>query len=772
MLDEKIRALSGITLAYVSDGEAGSLTVRYAPTNITSENDMTTEPDQYTKYLGILKEGGDITIKADYDWALIKGQKGNDGITPIIGSNGNWWIGEVDTGVKAEGKEGESGQTPFIGSNGNWWIGKEDTGISAEGPQGPKGEQGIQGIQGEKGEQGIPGPKGDSGADGKTSYFHIKYSAIANPTSSSQMTEEPSAYIGTYVDFTEADSTDPKKYTWSRFEGIQGEKGEQGIPGIGTDGKTSYLHIAYATSADGSEGFSISESANKTYIGQYTDFVPTDSTDPTQYAWTKIKGEMSAEQLAQLNQASTDASQAKTDANNAQTSINNLEIGGRNLILNSETKEIKKYKDTITTETGITVSEWGTKNAIRSYGVCNSDKIFGTLATGSSSPTSVLGQTYVHSIYVKNNGKTPIIISNNGIGDSPTVQPGESTRVILHGTGNGSHYLQFVLFSSNLGDAFDVTYWHPKIEKGNKATDWTPAPEDVDAGIANVQANLDNLEIGGRNLFLNTGKTFSNNNYKISEYTPANGPLKAGEIYTATICVTPAENLSEIRVYFSQGYRSPVSFSISGTSKQVISKTFTMAYYDGRTPDVNPSYGYAQLYRFPNNGTVTGNTTVHWFKIEKGNRATDWTPAPEDVDAGIANAQETADSIASNIYVPGSTLLDGSKINDGSLSINQMDDTVAGSYSDPTTKRGTMEWKNDALHIKSVDANAQNTYETVIGGDGIKFNWNGTETASIDQDELRINKTVVINAMEVGNWSWAIHPTTGNLMVKWNGGDS
>lgn len=133
------------------------------------------------------------------------------------------------------------------------------------------------------------------------------------------MTETPQAYIGTYVDFIEADSTDPTKYTWSRFEGIQGEKGEQGIPGIGQDGKTSYLHIAYATSADGSEGFSISESANKTYIGQYTDFVSTDSTDPIQYAWTKIKGEMSAEQLAQLNQASTDASQAKTDASTAKT---------------------------------------------------------------------------------------------------------------------------------------------------------------------------------------------------------------------------------------------------------------------------------------------------------------------------------------------------------------------------------------------------------------------------------------------------------------------
>lgn len=186
------------------------------------------------------------------------------------------------------------------------------------------------------------------------------------------------------------------------------------------------------------------------------------------------------------------AKEAYHKAQSAKDSIDNLEIGGRNLILNSETKPISEYIDAITTQTGITVSEWSTNNAIRSYGVCNSNKIFGTLATGSSSQASVLGQAYVHSIYVKNNGETPIIISNNGIGGSRTIQPGESTRVILHGTGDNARYLQFVFFSSNLGDAFDVTYWHPKIEIGDKATDWTPAPEDVDAGIANAATTATN----------------------------------------------------------------------------------------------------------------------------------------------------------------------------------------------------------------------------------------------------------------------------------------
>ena len=118
------------------------------------------------------------------------------------------------------------------------------------GATGPQGPQGLQGLQGETGEQGIQGPQGEpgaDGADGKTSYFHIKYSSVASPTSSAQMTETPSTYIGTYVDFTEADSTDPKKYTWHRFEGLQGPQGEQGIPGTnGKNDATSYFHIKYS----------------------------------------------------------------------------------------------------------------------------------------------------------------------------------------------------------------------------------------------------------------------------------------------------------------------------------------------------------------------------------------------------------------------------------------------------------------------------------------------------------------------------------------------
>lgn len=200
----------------------------------------------------------------------------------------------------AKGEQGAKGETGATGPQGE---------KGATGPQGPQGEQGIQGPQGEKGEkggqgpqglQGIQGPKGEQGiqgpkgASGDTTYFHIKYSSVAKPTTASQMTETPSTYIGTYVDFTEADSSDPSKYTWARFQGLQGEKGTQGIAGTnGIDGKTSYLHIKYSN--DGGKTFtSNSGETVGDYIGTCTDYNLNDPTTVASYTWARIKGETGA----------------------------------------------------------------------------------------------------------------------------------------------------------------------------------------------------------------------------------------------------------------------------------------------------------------------------------------------------------------------------------------------------------------------------------------------------------------------------------------------
>ena len=160
--------------------------------------------------------------------------------------------------------------------------------------KGEQGPQGLRGLQGEKGDQGIQGPKGADGKDGKTTYFHIKYSAVSNPTSASQMTETPSKYIGTYVDFTQTDSDDPKKYSWQQLEGSQGPQGKQGISGTnGADGKTSYLHIKYSN--DGGKTFTGNSGEDiGAYIGTCVDYAKDDPTSVGMYKWAKIKGEAGA----------------------------------------------------------------------------------------------------------------------------------------------------------------------------------------------------------------------------------------------------------------------------------------------------------------------------------------------------------------------------------------------------------------------------------------------------------------------------------------------
>lgn len=68
--------------------------------------------------------------------------------------------------------------------------------------------------------------------------------------------------------------------------------GKLGTPGTpGRDGRTPYVHTAWANNATGTDGFSLDSSINKLYIGIYTDFEPNDSTDPKKYKWAKVKGD-------------------------------------------------------------------------------------------------------------------------------------------------------------------------------------------------------------------------------------------------------------------------------------------------------------------------------------------------------------------------------------------------------------------------------------------------------------------------------------------------
>lgn len=174
-----------------------------------------------------------------------------------------------------------------------------------------------------------------------------------------------------------------------------------------------------------------------------------------------------------------------------------------------------------------------------------------------------------------------------------------------------------------------------------------------------VTEAVNNITIGGRNLLLDSATEFSNNDYMIAQYAPSS-PLVVGEKYTVSLCITPASGVSRIGLFLSGGYESLGSLFPTGTNKQILTTAFTAFYAPGRTPEDSILYAYVQLYRIPNDGTVTDKTTIHWIKVEKGNKATDWTPAPEDMATGtdlnalttrVTNAEssitQNADSITS-----------------------------------------------------------------------------------------------------------------------------
>lgn len=270
--------------------------------------------DSNREYIGMYVDfaQNDSADPTKYAWSKIKGANGENGTPGKPGADGKTPYLHIAYANSADGKTGfsttDGTNKLYIGQYTDYTQADSTdaakytwTKIKGEqGERGPQGVPGLQGVQGPKGEQGIQGPQGNTGATGpqgpagQSTYFHIKYSSVANPTSSSQMTETPSTYIGTYVDFTQADSEDPKKYAWSRFQGAQGPQGTQGIPGTnGTNGKTSYLHIKYSN--DGGKTFTGNSGEDVgTYIGTCVDYNQSDPASVGSYKWAKIKGEQGA----------------------------------------------------------------------------------------------------------------------------------------------------------------------------------------------------------------------------------------------------------------------------------------------------------------------------------------------------------------------------------------------------------------------------------------------------------------------------------------------
>ena len=634
--DQGIKGTNG------TNGKTSYLHIAYA-TNSTGTAGFSTTDSTNKTYIGQYTDftQADSTDPTKYSWTKIKGEQGPQGAKGEKGDKG-------DPGERGlQGLQGPKGEQGIPGPKGD--PGED----GAIGEQGPKGEKGDKGDTGARGPQG---PKGETGASGKTSYFHIKYSAVANPTSSSQISETPNTYIGTYVDFTQADSTDPSKYTWSRFEGAQGPKGDQGIKGTnGTNGKTSYLHIAYATNSTGTAGFSTTDSTNKTYIGQYTDFTQADSTDPSKYSWTKIKGE-------------TGATGPKGDKGETGAKGDTGEDG----------RGIKSTEITYVSSTsGTSIPQSGWKTSIPS------------VSAGS--------YLWTQTIITYTDGSKSKVYSVAKMGNTGATGPkGDKGE---NGLGIASSSVAYQAWSN--GTSIPSGDWSPSVPKAtaDKPYIWSRTTITYTDGSKKysyaVGATPEGITVGGRNYVLHSSGTEKKGIFKKFDDIDTDGyciltliskggydfvnidegfllkcrdyEVGAKIVFSYDIMYTEwnfPEGTNRAEFYFGQRYADVKDPNLDTTGKWR-SVTWHRLPEIGVTSgcELNKWYHVEKIITIPkqagagintqsliqlynSNKEITASVTlkIKNVKIEYGNKATDWTPAPEDINESISDVENTANN--------------------------------------------------------------------------------------------------------------------------------
>lgn len=680
------------------DGLTSFFHVRYADVLNPAASQLRKDTGKYIgTYTDFTFE--DSTDPTKYTWRQFQGDDGEDGadgIPGVNGTNGETSYLHIAYAISADGKSGfsttNSVDKTYIGQYVD--FAKEDSTNPAkyrwtkfQGPKGDKGDpgtQGLQGIQGEKGDQGIQGEKG---ADGKTQYTHIAYANSSDGKVGFSVSDAARDYVGMYVDFTAADSTDPAKYSWSKIKGADGTQGIQGKPG--TDGKTPYLHVAYANSADGKTGFSVSNSAGKTYIGVYTDYTKADSTEPTKYKWTKIQGPQGTQGLQGIQGEKGEQGIPGKDGKNGSTTYFHIKYAAVSNPTASQMTEVPNtYIGTYVDFTAADSADPAKYTWSRFQGIQGEKGTQGIPGTN-----GVNGRTsYLHIKYSNDGGKT--FTGNSGedsgtyIGTCVDYTQNDPTNVSAYSwakikgetgakgdkgdtgaSGKGVKSTAVTYQASSSGTTIPTGVWSatPPATSADKPYFWTRTiityTDNTTSTAYNVGSTPEGIVVGGRNLATNTNKGTTGWSWS----------MQAGGYSKESVSETGVNTCKLTRDSVKQSGWSVIEFSYIGRTKWEADTNYTVS-VDVKasvSTSMNPGFRHEngsnmliQSCKAVNNKTVanvwtklvwvvksaatlpSGTSQNTYFtgmnsnvgvsyqfknlKIEKGNTATDWTPAPED----------------------------------------------------------------------------------------------------------------------------------------------
>lgn len=373
------------------------------------------------------------------------------------------------------------------------------------------------------------------------------------------------------------------------------------------------------------------------------------------------------------------------------------------------------------------------------------------------------------------------------------------------------------------------------VTYGNGSSEYTPSPKGV-CITGNTGASGEgggDIKIGGRNLVLRSGVALESTEYIMGSYNISSsegdildsgfGHLVEGETYAVSICVSTTEQTEAVGVALSSSLLENVRLPTDGTaSKQVLSGTFKATYAENETPVDDPSNGVVTVVRFPNDVEAAyDSVTLHWIKIEHGNKPSDWTPAPEDIFSDIKNAQDAADtadmkvdnavsqieiarsdfeilknSISSLVTDQNGESLMTQTSNGWTFNMGSIISTVENAVNDVHTMQGTVDEVSDLADRTSQLANdiakktayinmstdddgnpcielgkVGNDFKVRITNTAIDFMQGSQKIAYITNQSLYIQSSVVTDELKIGDDTGFIWKkrSNGNMGLRWMG---
>ena len=541
-----------------------------------------------------------------------------------------------------QGAAGPKGETGAQGPQG-------DKGAKGEtGPQGPKGDKGAIGPQGPSGPKGETGARGPQGNPGSTGPQGVSVTTIKDQwyKSTSNTAQAGGSWSDTQPNWESG------KYIWTRSH-ITFSNGNT------TTTNPVLANAINNANANASNAVSTANTANST---------------------ANTAKSTASNAASTANAAKSTADNAKNTANSANNKIDNLKVGGRNLW--KKTKEYDAKNDTfwVDNNNGVRGLASLPYTTVNGFGV---QRIYNSFMDISQRVAIKPNTYYTLSAYIKweDSAKT----SNFRFYDNASPQSGSILNSQVGTTdykrvsvtfNSGNATISTCRFECDTDTAFLI--YGLKLEEGNIATDWSPAPEDAESMIGNIK-------IGGRNL-IPVGMIKNCNGLSTFSYD------KTSNTWT---CVAPIGSNSWGRgiyfdpgvkkIYIPRGYTYIISLEVnpevacswnadvnngydgmpSGTGndndntslrknsvQSLVANKWQRVWFS-YTPRTDVSY---DIFDASSNwGIITTDAKspikfkIRNVKGEFGTVPTDWTPAPEDVDNKIDTAQKSADNANSSV---------------------------------------------------------------------------------------------------------------------------